>query len=133
MPSLLSRFGNLARVKQTARRRCRYIAMSSSSSAASASLVDPSSEDTLSDLVATELQPGHTVEFGTSRISSVRVQEMQQLGYFGDGVGRVPGAKEIPEPEGDMVVFEAFFIASLRLPAHRFVAEVRRVGPPVDA
>jgi hypothetical protein len=28
-------------------------------------------------LVAAELQPSHTVEFGTSRISSVRVQEMQ--------------------------------------------------------
>jgi hypothetical protein len=80
----------------------------------------------LSDLVATELQPGHTVEFDTSRISSVRVQEMQQLRYFGDGVGRVPGAKEIPEPEGELVVFEAFFIAGLRLPVHRFVAEVLR-------
>jgi hypothetical protein len=100
--------------------------MSSSSSAASASSVDPSSEDTLSDLVATELQSDHTVEFGTSRISSVRVQEMQQLGYFGDGVGRVPGAEEILEPEGELFVFEAFFIASLRLPAHRFVAEVLR-------
>jgi hypothetical protein len=28
------------------------------------------------------------------------------------------------EPEGELVVFEAFFTASLRLPAHRFVAEV---------
>jgi hypothetical protein len=46
------------------------------------------------------------------------------LGYFGNGVGRVPGAEEIPEPEGELVVFEAFFIAGLRLPAHRFVAEV---------
>jgi hypothetical protein len=64
------------------------------------------------------------VEFGTSRISSVCVQEMQQLGYFGDGVGRVSGAEEIPEPEGELVVFEAFFIAGLRLPADRFVAEV---------
>jgi hypothetical protein len=82
--------------------------MSSSSSAVSASSAGPSSEDTLSDLVATELQPGHTVEFGTSRISSFRVQEMQQLRYFGDGVGRVPGAAEIPEPEGELVVFEAF-------------------------
>jgi hypothetical protein len=100
--------------------------MSSSSSAASASSADTSSEDTLSDLVATELQPGHTVEFGTSSISSVRVQEMQQLGYFGDGVGRVLGAEEIPEPEGELVVFEAFFIAGLRLSAHRFVAEVLR-------
>jgi hypothetical protein len=100
--------------------------MSSSSSAASASSTDLWSEDTHSDLVVMELQPDHTVEFGTSRISSVSVQEMQQLGYFGDGVGRVPGAEEIPEPEGELVVFEAFFIAGLRLPAHRFVAEVLR-------
>jgi hypothetical protein len=71
-----------------------------------------------------ELQSGHTVEFSTSRISSVRVQEMQQLGYFGDGVGRVPGAEEIPEPKGELVVFEAFFVAGLRLLAHRFVVEV---------
>jgi hypothetical protein len=98
--------------------------MSSSSSATSASSADPSSEDTLSNLAAMELQPGHTVEFGTSRISSVRVQDMQQLGYFGDGVGRVPGAEEILEPEGELVVFEAFFIADLHLPAHYFVAEV---------
>jgi hypothetical protein len=59
-----------------------------------------------------------------SWISSVRVQDMQQLGYFGSGVGRVPGAEEVPEPEGELVVFEAFFAAGLRLSAHRFVAEV---------
>jgi hypothetical protein len=93
LPSLFFCFGGLACIKQTARRRRRYVAMSSSSSVASVSPADPSSEDTLSDLVATELQPGYTVEFGTLRISSVRVQEMQQLGYFGDGVRRVPGAE----------------------------------------
>jgi hypothetical protein len=49
---------------------------------------------------------------------------MQQLGYFGSGVERVPGAEEVPEPKGELVVFEAFFIAGLRLPAHRFVSEV---------
>jgi hypothetical protein len=100
--------------------------MSSSSSDASASSADPSSEDTLSDLAVTELQPGHTVEFDNSRISSVRMLEMQRLGYFGDGVGRVSGAKEIPEPDRELVVFEAFFIAGIRLPAHHFVAEVLR-------
>jgi hypothetical protein len=100
--------------------------MSSSSSVVSASSANLSSEDTLSDLVATELQPGHTVEFSTSKISSVHVQEMQQFGYFGDGVGRVPRAEEIPEPEGELVVFEAFFIVGLCLPAHRFVVEVLR-------
>jgi hypothetical protein len=60
------------------------------------------------------------------QISSVHVQDMQQLGYFGSGVGRVPGAEEVPEPEGELVVFEAFFAAGLRLPAHGFVAEVLR-------
>jgi hypothetical protein len=87
-------------------------------------LVESSSEDTFSDLVAVELHPGHTVEFGVSRISSARVQDMHQLGYFGSGVGRVPGAEEIPELEGEIVVFEAFFTVGLRLPAHRFVVEV---------
>jgi hypothetical protein len=64
------------------------------------------------------------MEFGVSRISSVRLQDMQQLGYFGNVVGRVPRAEEVPEPEGELVVFEAFFTADLHLPAHRFVAEV---------
>jgi hypothetical protein len=113
----------LARVKQTARHRQRYVAMpSSSSSAATTPTAETPSED-LSDGVA-ELRPGDTVEFSVSRISSGRVQDMQRLGYFGGGVGRVPGAEEIPKPEGELVVFEAFFIAGLRLPAHRFVSEV---------
>ena len=46
------------------------------------------------------------------------------MGYFGNGVGRVPGAEEVPEPEGELVVFEAFLTTGLRLPAHRFVVEV---------
>jgi hypothetical protein len=37
-----------------------------------------------------------------------------------------PGAEEVPEPEGELVVFEAFFVAGLRLLTHRFVAEVLR-------
>jgi hypothetical protein len=101
---------NLARIKQTACRRRWYVAMSSSSSAASASPAAPSSEETLSDLAVIELQPGHTVELGTSRIFSGRVLEMQRLGYFGNGVERAPGAEEIPKPEGELIVFEAFLL-----------------------
>jgi hypothetical protein len=97
---------------------------SSSSSAANTPPADASSENTLSNVATEELHPGDMVEFGVSQISSIRVQDMQQLGYFGSGVGRVPGAEEVPEPEGELVVFEAFFTAGLRLPAHRFVAEV---------
>jgi hypothetical protein len=100
--------------------------MSSSSSDASTSPATPSSEETLSDLAVVELLPGHTVKFGTSRIFSGRVLEMQRLGYFGNGVGRAPGAEEVPELEGELIVFEAFFTAGLRLPVHRFVVEVLR-------
>jgi hypothetical protein len=127
LPSLLLLVGDLARVKQTACSRRQYVAMpSSSSSAAATPPADASSEETLSTVAAEELRAGDTVDFGASRMSSVRVQDMQQLGYFGGGVARVPGAEEVPEPESELVVFEAFFAAGLRLPAHRFVGEVLR-------
>jgi hypothetical protein len=96
---------------------------SSSSSAANTSPANASSEDTLSNVAAMELHLGDMMEFGVSQISSVRMQHMQQLGYFGSRVGRVPGAEEFPEPEGELIIFEAFFTAGLRLPAHCFVAE----------
>ena len=51
---------------------------------------------------------------------------MRRLGYFGNGAGRAPGAEDVPEPEGELVVFEAFFAAGLRLLAHQFVVEVLR-------
>jgi hypothetical protein len=99
---------------------------SSSSSAADTPPAGASSEETLSNVAAEELRVSDTVEFGVSRMSSIRVQDMQQLGYFGGGVARVPGTEEVPEPEGELVVFEAFFAAGLRLPAHRFVGGVLR-------
>jgi hypothetical protein len=99
---------------------------SSSSTAADTPPAGASSEETLSNVAAEELHPGDKVEFGVSRMSSGHVQDMQQLGYFGGGVARVPGAEEVPEQEGELVVFEAFFAAGLRLPTHRFVAEVLR-------
>jgi hypothetical protein len=111
--------GELARVKQTAHHRRRYVMSSSSSSSSvvTTSSNMSSSEKTISDpVVAVELLPDHTIEFRTSRIYLGRVHEMQRLGYFGNGVGRAPGAEEVREPEGELVVFEAFFTAGLRLP-----------------
>jgi hypothetical protein len=58
-------------------------------------------------------------------ISSVHVQDIQQLGYFGNSVGRVPRVEEILEPQGELVVFEAFFNAGLHLPG----ASLRGGGP----
>jgi hypothetical protein len=133
LPAVILFAGDLARVKQTARHRRRYVAMPSSSSSAAATPpadssppAAASSEETLSSLMAEELRAGDSVDFGVSRMSSARVQDMQRLGYFGGGVARAPGTEEVPEPEGELVVFEAFFAAGLRLPAHRFVGEVLR-------
>lgn len=55
-----------------------------------------------------ELLLGHTIEFGMSLISLRSVQELQQLGYFGSVVGRIPGAEEVLKPDGKLVVFKAF-------------------------
>src|SRR5688572_31469963 len=99
---------------------------SSSSSAATTPPAATSSEETLSSLMVEELRAGDSVTFGVSRMTSARVEDMQRLGYFGDGVARAPGTEKVPELEGELVVFEAFFAAGLRLPAHRFVGEVLR-------
>jgi hypothetical protein len=50
---------------------------SSSSSAVATPPADASSEETLSHVAAEELRAGDTVEFRVSRMSSVRVQDMQ--------------------------------------------------------
>jgi hypothetical protein len=50
-----------------------------------------SSEETLSSLMPEELRAGDSVDFGVSRLSSARVEDMQRLGYFGGGVARAPG------------------------------------------
>jgi hypothetical protein len=81
-------------------------------------------KETLSDLAMVELQPGHTVEFRTSRIFSGHMLEMQRLGYFSNGVGQALGAEEVPEPEGELIVFEAFFAAGLRLPTHELLCYI---------
>jgi hypothetical protein len=45
---------------------------------------------------------------------------------LGTKSGRAPGAKDVPKPEGELVVFETFFVVGLHLPADRFVEEVLR-------
>jgi hypothetical protein len=81
LPSLLLFVGELAHVKQTARRRRRYVAMPSSSlSAATTPTAEVSSEDFSGTVAAAELRSGDTVEFGVLRMSLVRVQNMQRLG-----------------------------------------------------
>lgn len=57
-----------------------------------------------------ELLLGHTIEFGMFLISLRRVQELQQLGYFGSGVGGIPRAKVVLKSNGELVVFKVFLV-----------------------
>jgi hypothetical protein len=92
--------GDLARFKQTTRHHQQYVMLSSSSSSSSAVTASsnaPSSKKTNSDpAAAVELEPDHTIEFGTSRIYSGRVHEMQRLGYIGMELGEHQGLKMSP-------------------------------------
>jgi hypothetical protein len=63
--------------------------------------------------------------FGSSTITVGKIKEMEERGYFPEGEGRVPGAKTMLEPNGDeVVVYEDFFIASLRMPPHPVLADI---------
>lgn len=88
----------------------RNFSSSSSSSSVAASSSTTSPEKTVSDsALFFELLLGHMEEFGMSQISSYRVHEMQRLGILGLAFGCAPGAEEVPELEGKLVAFEAFF------------------------
>jgi hypothetical protein len=63
-------------------------------------------------------------ELGHSKITSRTVKEMESLGYFHTGCGRVVGAKTLPRPDGERLVFEGLFTASLRLSSHDFLIKV---------
>jgi hypothetical protein len=117
LPSLLLLVGDLARVKQTARRRRRYVAMpSSSSSAVATPPAGASSEETLSNVAAEELRAGDTVEFGVSRMSSVRVQDMQQLGYFGGEWHVFRGRRRSPSQKASWLCSRLFSLLAFVCP-----------------
>jgi hypothetical protein len=73
----------------------------------------PLLERMISDMAAVvELQHGHTNEFGTSRIYSGRVLEMQHLGYFGNGVGQAPGLKMSLSQKGSWLCSRRFSLSA---------------------
>jgi hypothetical protein len=46
-------------------------------------------------------------------------------GYFAKGMGHEPGQETIPEPHLDeVVIFEEFFTAGLRMPPHPVLADI---------
>jgi hypothetical protein len=102
----------LARVKQTACRHRWYVMPPSSSSSNVASSVgSPSSEETLSVLLL-------VADFLGTRAGDAAVRVFWIWSWACSEV------KEVPEPEGQLVVLKAFFAAGFRLPIYHLVVEV---------
>jgi hypothetical protein len=63
--------------------------------------------------------------FGPSSVTISPVHGMIDSGYFAKCMGRQPGEETVPEPHPDeVVVFEEFFSAGLRVPLHPILAVV---------
>jgi hypothetical protein len=63
--------------------------------------------------------------FRPSIVIVSHIHGMIDNGYFAEGIGREPGEENVLEPQPDeVVVFEEFFIASLRMPPHPLLAEI---------
>jgi hypothetical protein len=66
----------------------------------------------------------HTT-FGASTITLGRIKEIVEKGYFADGEARAPKAEAVPETDNDEdVVFQDFFVASLRMPPHPVLTDI---------
>lgn len=116
----------LARLKTNARQRPRYAAMSpslSSSSHSSSSssptgviaAAPPSTPAADSFFFFERVGPStasdrKNYDLGRLMTSKWRVYEMEALGYFPVGNGMVAGSEIVPQPVGEVVVFENFFM-----------------------
>jgi hypothetical protein len=59
--------------------------------------------------------------FRSSTITVGKIKEMEQKGYFLEGVARIPGAETVPRLNGDeAVVYKDFFITGM---CHRSVVK----------
>jgi hypothetical protein len=53
------------------------------------------------------------------------VRKMVDRGYFADGMAHVLGEETISEPnDNEVVVFEEFFTAGLRMPPHPVLSDI---------
>jgi hypothetical protein len=63
--------------------------------------------------------------FGPSTVTVSRIRGMIDSGYFAEGMGHELGEDIVPEPNPDeVVVFEDFFTAGLRMPPHPVLADI---------
>jgi hypothetical protein len=74
---------------------------------------------------ASDNENSRTYNFGASTIALGPIKEMVERGYFMDGEARVPGDEAVSELDNDeVVVYEDFFVAGLRMPLHPALADI---------
>jgi hypothetical protein len=66
--------------------------------------------------------------FGQSTVTKARVMALESFAcYFLQEITRPPDAKSVPDPrENEVVVFENFFAADLRIPPHLILLDILR-------
>ena len=81
-----------------------------------ASVVDLITTEEVGDMVG----PSRTWDFGPSLMTKDMIEELWQLGYFGDAKVKPPEGETIPKPKvADAVVFRDFFLCGC---SHKNVA-----------
>lgn len=71
-----------------------------------------------------EARVEETFELRGYKVFEHRIREMERLGYFPIGSIRSFGSETLPQPWGEVVVFEYFCIEGLLLPYHDFITSV---------
>jgi hypothetical protein len=87
-------------------------------------LASPDAEDSLSK-GGSDNKNSRTYYFVSLTITIGKIKELVEKGYFSKGEARSPGAETVPEPDNDEVmVYEDFFVTSLRMPAHPALTDI---------
>ena len=85
-----------------------------------ASIVDLRTAEEAGDMVGSS----STWDFRPLLMTKDMIEELWQLGCFGDAKEKPPEGEMIPKPKAaDAVVFRDFFLCGLRFPAARFLHE----------
>jgi hypothetical protein len=69
--------------------------------------------------VAAAIAAGLTFGFNPSFVTKGRILEMEDLGYFPKGDGKIPGEEVVLEPQWDeVIIFEDYFVDGLLILAN---------------
>jgi hypothetical protein len=97
---------------------------SSSSNASSRGAASDTAEVEAKDVMDLR-EHAQSYDFGVSSVIVGHIRQLETLRYFVDGSAHEPGEETLLEPNTDeVVVFEEFFVAGMRMPPHPALIEI---------